>query len=66
MFTRLTFLEFLASACGTVVPETSSKTGLPRSQLINKTYIDDVFSLWNTSLDKTESFVKKALTFTLR
>ena len=36
MFTRLTFLEFLDSACGTVVPETRSKTGLPRSQLINK------------------------------
>ena len=36
MFTRLTFLEFLDSACGTVVPETRSKTSLPRSQLINK------------------------------
>lgn len=36
MFTRLTFLEFLDSACGTVVPETRSKTGFPRSQLINK------------------------------
>ena len=28
-----------------------------------KRYIDDVFSLWNTSLDKIESFVKKANNF---
>ena len=31
-----------------------------------KRYIDDVFSLWNTSLDKIESYVEKAITFTLR
>ena len=28
-----------------------------------KRYIDDVFSLWNTSLDKIESFVEKADNF---
>ena len=28
-----------------------------------KRYIDDVFSLWNTSLDKIESFVEKANNF---
>ena len=28
-----------------------------------KRYIDDVFSLWNTSLDKIEGFVKKANNF---
>ena len=28
-----------------------------------KRYIDDVFSLWNTSLDKIESFVEKATNF---
>ena len=28
-----------------------------------KRYIDDVFSLWNTRLDKIESFVKKANNF---
>ena len=28
-----------------------------------KGYIDDVFSLWNTSLDKIESFVEKANNF---
>ena len=28
-----------------------------------KRYIDDVFSLWNTSLDKIESFVEKTKNF---
>ena len=32
-------------------------------QLFWKRHIDDVFSLWNTSLEKIESFVKKANNF---
>ena len=30
---------------------------------MEKRYIDNVFSLWNTSLDKIESFVEKANNF---
>ena len=32
-------------------------------QLFWKRYIDDVFSLWNTSLNKIESFAEKANNF---
>ena len=45
--------------------KTNIKSELHQTAFLEK-YIDDVFSLWNTSLDKIESYVKKAITFTLQ